>query len=125
MQPCVVEQVKSFIDAVKVTTIDRIRSMVHSRLGVNLGKHADRRILRDDLRYSRKRTAKRLNNRCVVPVVERVAQFSHSILPRLAAQETVVSVDECYFSEKVLPLYGYSPVTEKCIVTTPTGSWKL
>jgi len=36
----------------------------------------------------------------------------------------IVSLDECYFSEKVLPLYGYSRVGHRCILRNKTGgSW--
>ena len=36
----------------------------------------------------------------------------------------IVSVDECYFSEKVLPLYGYGNIGEKLVVNSPVASWK-
>ena len=35
----------------------------------------------------------------------------------------VVSIDECNFSEKVLPLYGYSPIGEACKIRCHKGSW--
>lgn len=35
----------------------------------------------------------------------------------------VVSVDECYFSERVLPLTGFSKAGSKCVVATNTGGW--
>jgi hypothetical protein len=35
----------------------------------------------------------------------------------------MVSVDECNFSEKVVPLYGYSPVGESCAMRSRSGTW--
>ncbi len=34
-----------------------------------------------------------------------------------------VCVDECHFSERVLPLYGYSPVGRPCVVSSNTPGW--
>jgi len=36
----------------------------------------------------------------------------------------VVSVDECYFSERVVPLYGYSEVGMRCVHRIGKGGWK-
>ena len=36
----------------------------------------------------------------------------------------VVSVDECYFSERVVPLYGYSEVGKRCVHRLGKGGWK-
>ena len=36
----------------------------------------------------------------------------------------VVSVDECYFSERVVPLYGYSEVGTRCVHRIGKGGWK-
>ena len=36
----------------------------------------------------------------------------------------VVSVDECYFSERVVPLYGYSEVGTRCVHRIAKGGWK-
>ena len=46
------------------------------------------------------------------------------MIDRFSDKHLVVSIDECYFSEKVLPLYGYSPIGQKCKVTSPATSWK-
>ena len=35
-----------------------------------------------------------------------------------------VSIDECSFSEKVIPLYGYSAIGVKCEIRGKKGSWK-
>lgn len=37
---------------------------------------------------------------------------------------TVISLDESYFSERVLPLYGYSAVGSKCVVASPVPAWR-
>ena len=36
----------------------------------------------------------------------------------------VLSVDECYFSERVVPLYGYSEVGTRCVHRIGKGGWK-
>ena len=53
----------------------------------------------------------------------RTTSFCRQLLEARQGQDLVVSLDECYFSERVLPLYGYSRVGQKCVVTAPTGSW--
>ena len=50
--------------------------------------------------------------------------FDTSPIGALLHSDDRESVDECYFSEKVLPLYGYSPIGQKCKVTSPATSWK-
>ena len=42
-----------------------------------------------------------------------VDAFEETIRQRTQGGPPIVSVDECYFSEKVLPLYGYSPMLEE------------
>jgi hypothetical protein len=47
------------------------------------------------------------------------------MFPTLSDPQSLVScIDECYFSERVLPLYGYSKVGTKCVVRGPGGGWK-
>ena len=53
-----------------------------------------------------------------------VDTFEETIRQRTQGGPPIVSVDECYFSEKVLPLYGYSPIGSKCVVTSQATSWK-
>ena len=113
---------QSYLDAVKVTTIQRIKAVLLEKHGLKLGKDAIRSML-SSVRYSRKRTSKRLNSR-TEPDPSRVTTFVSEVLPALQNDRLVVSLDECYFSEKVLPLYGYSPIGTKCVVTTPQASWQ-
>lgn len=77
------------------------------------------RILKD-LRFSRKRlSAKvlgRVSNEKVLDYVQRYEA--------VVKQDTiVVSVDECGFSEKVQPLYGYSRIGERCTLQSAKGNW--
>lgn len=52
-------------------------------------------------------------------------KYCEDVLPKLSdPRHRVCCVDECYFSERVLPLYGYSSVGTKCVVRAPTGGWK-
>jgi hypothetical protein len=40
-----------------------------------------------------------------------------------ANAECVVSIDECHFSERVVPCYGFSPVGKRCIIGNDSGGW--
>jgi transposase len=70
--------------------------------------------------YSRKR----LSNK-VLGVVKPVDVLDYAQRHQAAIHPgtLVVSLDECYFSEKVMPLYGYSPVGECCKVRNKRGGW--
>lgn len=76
---------------------------------------------------SRKRTTRRFGGRKNAADPSRqttIDTFEGNVRSHLGLPGAlVVSVDECYFSEKVLPLYGYSAIGEKCVVTSPTTSW--
>lgn len=70
---------------------------------------------------TRKRTRKRLGR---LPDTSVVDAFKHALKARWLQGRTLVSVDECYFSERILPLFGYSPQGTPCVVTAPNASWK-
>jgi hypothetical protein len=75
--------------------------------------------------FSRKRVSRRFGGKRD-PSAQKllVDAFEHNIRQCSKGGSPLVSVDECYFSEKVLPLYGYSPIGSKCVVTSQTTSWK-
>jgi transposase len=71
--------------------------------------------------YSRKRLSTKPLG---IPSPERVQQFSTDYATLIAPETTVVSVDECHFSERVAPLYGYSAPGQRCVLRRWTSSWR-
>jgi len=72
------------------------------------------------LRYSRKRVKTRGESKQSTP--ERIAEYKQSYIEATTSQKTIVSIDECGFSEMTKSLYGYSKVGQPCIVKN-SGSW--
>ena len=75
------------------------------------------------MRYTRKRLSSK-----VVGVVddERVQAFLQSHAQVVHADTLVVSLDECYFSERVMPLYGYSQTGKRCALRIKAGgTWTM
>lgn len=60
----------------------------------------------------------------IVDFKARYHAVTGKISPCSSSSPLIVSLDECSFSEKVRPLYGYSPVGEKCKLSGRNGSWK-
>ena len=71
--------------------------------------------------FSRKRT--RLRGTTKKDVESLKSSFREKYRQALDEWRVFVSVDECGFSERIKPLYGYSPVGEPVIVKTQ-GGWK-
>lgn len=70
-----------------------------------------RRIIRD-----RGFTRKRLSGRVFgTPSSDRVQLFKEEYDIALKRETSIVSTDECHFSERVVPLYGYSKKGARCI----------
>jgi transposase len=78
-----------------------------------------RRILHE-LRLSRKRLSSKVLGR--VNGVK-IQEFRERYDAVVRTDTLVVSVDECSFSEKVQPLYGYSHVGERCVLRSLKGGW--
>lgn len=54
---------------------------------------------------------------------DKESQFAAAFCNHQRSGHTVVSIDECYFSERITPLYGYSKRGQPCVVSKP-ASWK-
>ncbi len=109
-----------------LTTLGRIQCVLRSK-GYPLCIKTVSIAVRKHCKFSRKRASKRFGgNKDAETRRSRIEQFSTSLLPMLSEPQNnlIVSVDECYFSEKVLPLYGYAAQGYKCVVTSPANSWK-
>ena len=55
--------------------------------------------------------------------MEEVYRYAFELL-EMGSTRLFVSIDECSFSEKVIPLYGYSAIGVKCEIRGKKGSWK-
>jgi len=85
------------------TTIARLQSAVHAQTGEKLSQSTVRRALKE-VGLSRRRLPSRSLG---TPTAEQVAAFRAEFARHAPAGTLVVSVDECHFSERVLPQYGY------------------
>jgi hypothetical protein len=78
-----------------------------------------RRIVKD-LRLSRKRISNKvLGHASIDEVVGFIKRYNELV----TGDTLVVSLDECNFSEKVSPLYGYSRIGSPCKLRSKKGSW--
>jgi transposase len=100
-------------------TCDALRREV-AKLGVSVSNSSIRRCLRD-MRYSRKRRSDKVLG---TVSAEKVAAFRQRYSAAVKPGTLVVSVDECHFSERVMPRYGYSPIGERSPARSQSGSWK-
>jgi transposase len=116
----VLEVIRHIIGRQPVTTLDRLKKNLKE---VELCRHTIASALRI-LRISRKRASHRLGGPSSLPEDSVVYAFCEKASLALKADAPVVSLDECYFSERVLPLYGYSALRTKCTVRSPVASWK-
>jgi transposase len=113
-----IQSLSELLLATPVTTLKLLQQKLHEA-GIGIGVKAVSRAVKD-AGFSRKRTTKRSGP--LRPADPPVA-FERELHQRLEQNATVVSVDECFFAERVLPLYGYAPRGNKCIVKRPTSSW--
>ena len=70
--------------------------------------------------FSRKRIRQR--GKCKGDLEQLIDTFRSRYSDAVKDGKTIVSVDECAFSEKVKPLYGYSQIGHPLILKT-SGSW--
>ena len=74
------------------------------------------------MRYTRKRLSSKVLGRVSK---EQVHEFLQRYTDIVAPETLVASLDESYFSEKVMPLYGYSKAGERCVLRSrASGGWK-
>lgn len=119
----VVQVLCNFVLCTPVTTLRQVRLHIDETLGVCLHSQTIARTMKQRCGLSRKRTSKRLSGGKSSPLPEAVLSFTERLTQHVREGNLIVSIDECYFSEKVLPLYGYSMKGTKCVVHAPTASW--
>ena len=101
------------------TTLARLQTRMQA-LGYRLGRKRVSQAVRA-LGFTKKRTTKRIGPQSPDPAV--CASFHSHLSRRFAQQRLIVSIDESYFSEKVLPLTGFSKRGSKCVVASNQGGW--
>ena len=115
------EVLRDFVSREPVTTHARMLAVLRQR-GVKLGLRRLSLLLRH-LGLTRKRTSKRMSVPAKDDGKRRIAFEDHA--RRLQSSGSlVVCIDECCFSEKVLPSFGYSPAGQKCVVSSNSSGWR-
>lgn len=67
---------------------------------------------------------KRLSTKVLGKVApEKILEYKKRFDTVVMKDTLMVSLDECSFSEKVVPTYGYSRIGEKCTIRNQKGSW--
>jgi hypothetical protein len=120
----IIVKLKALVEAMPITSLQRLRQLMLSMHAVKLGRRRLKRLLQDGLKFSRKRTSRRLAPNHKMPTSQTINTFVATAQQAIDRGAMLVSLDECYFSERVLPLYGYSPKGKPCIVSSPASSWK-
>jgi len=109
----------SFITAVQCVNARMVQAAMKEVHAVKMSKKTVCKYIKK-LRLSRKRVSTRGTSKLATP--ERIAEYKNAYMRAVELGRTLVSFDECGFSERVKALYGYSPVGQPCIVHN-SGSW--
>jgi hypothetical protein len=119
----IVKTLSNFVTTNQVALLRDMRACIQSKHNTLLHRHTLANVLKRECGMSRKRTSKRFAGAATVnPTL--VGVFETKLKEYVTEGRTFVSLDECYFSEKVLPLYGYSPKGQKCVIHAPKSCWK-
>ena len=121
----IVAEVQTFFQnpANQASSLRVLQSHLNSKNNARYSYSCIRRCLKS-INFSRKRLSNKVLGKSNAADVEDYKRRLE-IATQLRKQKTLfVSVDECHFSEKVVPLYGYSPVGQRCKLRNKKGSWK-
>ena len=87
--------------------------------GIKIGRKTVCKFLKQ-LRYSRKRTLNRGKPKGDINEIR--LKFVQDFKKAVAERKIMVSIDECGFNEKTIPIYGYCKVGERLLVQS-RGHW--
>ena len=105
----------------KAKTYKEIRLILLEEYNCKLSVSSVQRYVTKHANYSRKRLSRKLHGK---RSDEQLNTFLERYNNIVSDKSTVVSVDECGFSEKNIPTYGYSPVGVKLsLPITTKGTW--
>jgi transposase len=110
--------VKRCVDENQTTTVVQLHARLRN-LGVSMSLSSLRRRLRA-LSYKRKRLSDKALG---VVSKEQVLSYRTRHDEAVGPSTLVLSLDECHFSENVLPRYGYSTTGKRCVCRQRSGSW--
>ena len=97
----------SFITAVKCVNVRMVQAAMKEVHGVDMSRKTVCKYIKK-LGLSRKQVSARGTSKLATP--ERIAEYKNAYMRAVEHGRTLVSFDECGFSERVKALYGYSPV---------------
>ena len=107
----------------QASSLNVLQSHLNSKSNARYSYSCIRRCLKS-INFSRKRLSNKVLGKSNAADVEEYKRRL-DLVTQLHKQNTLfVSVDECHFSEKVVPLYGYSPLGQRCKLRNKKGSWK-
>lgn len=110
--------IKSYlIDHPCCTARDIVAFLKHQ--GTNISRKSIYNFIKK-ANFSKKRIQRR--GTCKGDLDRLIEYFRSRYSDAMRDGKTIVSVDECGFSEKIKPIYGYSPVGKPLILKT-SGSW--
>lgn len=114
--------VESHLVAHATTTLKHLCEVAREQTGRSVSTRSMTSIVRA-IGYKRKRTKHRGVIKDNETQQAKKEAFHRRLKDAIASGSNVVSVDECYFSERIVPLYGYAKRGTPCIIKRPSG-WK-
>lgn len=96
-------------DSNYAATIGVARSHLAS-LGIHASRSTVHRWMRRDLGFTRKRISSKVLGEVTSEQIREYAQRRGMVVD---LDTLIVSLDECHFSERIVPLYGYSPAGQR------------
>ena len=97
-----------------------LQTHLKTAIGVQLSLSTVRRCIRN-AGFSRKRLSSKVLG-CVTR--EQIQEYGRRAREMTKHNPLVVSLDECHFSEKVMPTYGYGVIGKRCPLRNRSGTWQ-
>jgi transposase len=110
--------IRRYLDENQATTIVGLHTHLRN-LGLRMSLSSVRRRV-NSLSYKRKRLSDKVLGFVSKEQIEAYRR-RHDVI--IGPSTLVLSLDECHFSENVMPRYGYSAIGKRCICRQRSGSW--
>ena len=115
----ITEVLRCFLENDPCTAAKEIVYFLRAVHCIHLSRKTASKFIRK-LGLSRKRA--RTRGKCKGDLGTLVGNFCYTYKQAVHEEKTVGSLDECGFSKRLKPLYGYSPIGQPLIIKT-SGSW--